>query len=190
MNNKAPRRRRYAATAACALIALISAYVVMDQMITAKIRHDLHVAYGDDYAVLAMRMGGAPVREPSLWKFLRLLFDYNCTDRYPPQGSGMFTGKKNYLLMLVGDNKVVRNCHWSFRQWGLVSDPGIQDCDIITNMVPALQPVYRFDPGNRSMRRGIWLTGESFNSDETEFYWRPLANQPPGSLPETPLDQG
>jgi hypothetical protein len=154
---------------------LLVIYFSVEQAVLIKMRSDLKYVYGDDYAILRLHMGGETFAEPSLWRMLELVYDYNFTDGYEPQGSGHFTGKKYYLTLLVSDNKSIRSCNWSFRMFKLDFDTYEAAWDIIDNLPERTADLYRFTESSRVRRCGLWCCGENFNHCDTHFYYRAMS---------------
>ena len=158
-------------------------YLSAEQILLAKIRSDLHRHSGDDYAIIALHIGGENNRAPSLFKMLYWVYEYNFTEDYKPMGTGHFTGKHYYLTALFTDNQNIRDCHWSFRRFGLQFDDDLAPWDVIDHLPPDKASLYRFDAGTRKKRKGLWLVGENFNHQAIRFYYR-------GTLPDFPEQSG
>ena len=105
-----------------AFFAVVS-YLGAERAMLGKMRSDIEASVGQDYAILALHMGGNDFERPSLWEMLKLVFLYetNLTGEYSPQGSGGYTGKKHYLALLISDNNEITFCEWSFRIGGWYS---------------------------------------------------------------------
>jgi len=157
-------------------ILLIATYIGVEQAILARIRYDLKRMHDDDYAIIRLHMGGEPMAMPSLLRMLKLFLAYEYSGDYEPQGSGGFTGKKNYLLMMVSNNKVVYNYKWSFRLFRLDRDDPAP-WDIIANLPEGTRTLYAFSTSERFRRRGLWFCGEHFNNPSTTFYYRTIEKQ-------------
>ena len=167
------------------LVVLGVAYFGIEKAIVAKMRSNLDSIYGDNYAILALHMGGKNFSKPSLWQMLTLIHEYNFTDGYEPQGSGHFTGKQYYLTILISNNEVISDCNWSFRMFKLdfgYFDPyaNVADVkipwDIIDNLPDSTASFYRFKESGRVKRNGMWFVDEYFNSESISFYHRAVAN--------------
>jgi hypothetical protein len=151
---------------------LAAAYIALEAAVTTSIRKDLERVFGNDYAVLLMHIGGEPVESIRLYKLLYVLYDYNFTDRYPGEGSGNFTGKKHYIIMLVSDNRMLRIPTWSFRKFSMDwrSRPGSDD--MIENLFERDVPLYTYTDDTRVKRQGIWYKDEGMNHPALGVYGR------------------
>lgn len=157
-------------------LAVLVCYFCVEQAMLFKMRKALRSAYGDNYAILSLHMGGEPFEKPVLWRMLRLAYEYRVSDEYLPQGSGGFTGKKFYLTMLLTDNEVVSDAHWSFRGFELEIDRGgVVPWDYIKYLWEETADLYRFTAENRVQRQGLWYKTEGLNHSEVHFYYRPIS---------------
>ena len=140
-----------------------------------KMRSDIEASVGQDYAILALHMGGNDSERPSLWEMLKIVFLYetNLTGEYSPQGSGGYTGKKHYLALLISDNNEITFCEWSFRNWGLVFDQEeTMPWDVIEHLPEADQPLYRYNDAELEKRSGLRCINTHFNDERIRFYYR------------------
>jgi hypothetical protein len=135
--------------------------------VSSEMKSYLSNLYGDTYAVLRMNIGGEPVQTVSAWRMTQLLFEYRYSETYRPQGSGGFTGKKNYLVVLVGDNQSVSAHNWSFRSLGF--DRHTTDTPIDT-IRSSDQERYSYEEDNRKRINGVWRIGMEFNNPKVRFY--------------------
>jgi hypothetical protein len=157
-------------------LAVLVCYFCIEQAMLFKISKELKRTYGDNYAVLSLHMGGKSFAKPALWRMLRLVYEYRVSDKYLPQGSGRFTGKKYYLTMLLTDNEVIKVAHWSFRgfQLKIAEDRGAP-WDYIKYLPAETVDLYRFNEENRTKRQGLWYKTEAFNHPELSFYYRSMS---------------
>ncbi len=162
-------------------IILVFIYFGVEMAITAQIRSELKNQYKDDYVILRLHMGGEDFNTPELWKMLWLIYEYNYTDGYEPQGSGGYTGKKYYLTILVSDNKIIRDFYWSFRNFNLDtdSDKDIPETpwDVIENLPKGTAAMYSFNESDRVRRRGLWFSSKNFQNKAIRFYYRTMAKE-------------
>ena len=159
--------RRFLITAGVLLALLIIGYLTAEQIVIGRIRADLKRAHGDDYAILRMNMGGRPAESPSLARMLMLAHEYRYSDLYLPQGSGGFTGKKNYLVILVSDNTSVQSYDWSVRLFRLDEETSPTRIDDIREQN---REIYSYEAPTRKRRNGLWFKGEAFNNPKASFY--------------------
>jgi hypothetical protein len=161
------------------LVAVLAAvfYLGAERAMISKIRGDIEASLGNDYAIIALHMGGEDFEHPSLWRMLRQAFIYeaNFDGEYTPQGSGGFTGKKHHLALLISDHKKISFGEWSFRNWSLViNEYGISEYDIIENLSDADQKLYRHDEGGLRIRVGLIYRNSMFNHEKIRWYYRPV----------------
>ena len=161
----------------CAIAAFFAvvSYLGAERAMLGKIRSDIQASVGQDYAILALHMGGNDFKRPSLWEMLKLVFLYetNLTGEYSPQGSGGYTGKKHYLALLISDNNEITFCEWSFRNWGLVFDQEeTRPWDVIDLLSEADQPLYRYNDAELEKRGGLKCINTHFNDEQIRFYYR------------------
>ena len=152
-------------------------YLGAERAMISKIRGDIEASLGNDYAIIALHMGGEDFEHPSLWRMLRQAFIYeaNFDGEYTPQGSGGFTGKKHHLALLISDHEKISFGEWSFRDWSLViNEYGISEYDIIENLSEADQKLYRHDEGGLRIRAGLNYRNSMFNHEEIRWYYRPV----------------
>jgi len=154
------------------LIILVASYVLAAWIMNRKIRNDIREEHGDDYAIIALHMGGRPYAKPSLWRMLNVVYDYSHEEKYPPQGTGRYTGKQYYLTMLVSDNDCVRDCYWSFREFGMVFHDTIVPWDIIENLPEETAHLYSYTKESRVRHNGLWYSEEHLNHPNINFYYR------------------
>jgi len=167
-------RYRYLLLAAV-LVAVF--FLGIERAMLREIRGDIEASLGNDYAIIALHMGGEDFEHPSLWRMLRqaFLYEANFNGDYTPQGSGGFTGKKHHLALLISDHKKISFCEWSFRNWSLViNEYGTSEYDIIENLSAADQKLYRHDEGGLRIRGGINYRNSMFNHEEVRWYGRPV----------------
>jgi hypothetical protein len=153
------------------LSGMFLAYAMAEHLFVWQIRNVLARRHVEGYAILNLHIGGQPVATPSLWRVLALLCKYECADEFQPRGSGGFTGKRNYLALLVSDNRTISAYNWSFRKFTLDEWPSA-DCDTIDNLTEAAARLYLVRMDSRIRRRGLWFCGEQFNVDNRAFYYR------------------
>ena len=152
-------------------------YLGAEQAMISKIKADIEASLGNDYAIIALHMGGEDFEHPSLWRMLRqaLIYEVNLNGEYTPQGSGGFTGKKHHLALLISDHNKISFGEWSFRNWSLViNEYGISEYDIIENLSEADQKLYRHDEGGLRIRGGLNYRNSMFNHEEIRWYYRPV----------------
>ena len=145
----------------------LMAYMSVEQLMLSRVRTQLKQRHGNDYAILALHMGGEPAEVPRLWHMLSLARQYRFSNEYKPQGSGGFTGKRNYLVILVTDKTSVRAYNWSFRQFSLDNHTSVTP---IEQIVEGKRELYEFNPDDRLKRRGCWFAGTRFNNPDIRFY--------------------
>ena len=151
---------------------LLVAYIAVEQVMMFNIRKSLEQQYGENYAILRLHMGGRSAEKPSLFRMLMLVYEYNFTGRYQPEGSGGFTGKKCYLTLLVSNNKIIQSCGWSFRMFKLDFDAATNPWDIIDNLSEDDAVLYGFTERSREKRSGLWFSKDNLNSQKVFFYYR------------------
>jgi hypothetical protein len=149
------------------VIVLALGLLCLQWRVSSEMKCYLSDLYGDTYAVLRMNIGGEPVQTVSAWRMTQLLFEYRYSETYRPQGSGGFTGKKNYLVVLVGDNVKVSAHNWSFRSLGF--DRHTTDAPIDTIRWTD-QEAYRYANDKRKRVNGVWRTGVEVNNPKARFY--------------------
>jgi len=163
---------------ACLVAVVLAVYVVAEQAMLRRIRSELNNIHPNGYAILGLRTGGEVAEIPNLWRMLSLAYTYRYSGRYLPEGSGGFTGKKNYLLMMVSDNQAIYLHTWSFRMFGLDPDysrPGRND--IIANLPDDSRWLYQFNAAKRFRRKGLWFCGSHVNHPDLKYYWRPMSEE-------------
>ena len=169
--------------------ALLLVPVIGEKIIVTKMATDLSKKYGNDYGILRLHMGGEPVVEPCGFTFVKLLYEYNFTDDYKPQGSGGFTGKSCYLLMLITDNTKITDCYWSFREFRLVFSVSDLPCDYIKNLTESTAQLYSYGETTRTKRLGMMFCDKKLNDPRLTVYYRPVKqgyskNAPDGNCPD------
>ena len=147
-----------------------ASYFIAEQSMFARIRRHLDRIYGNEYAILRINIGGIPVDAPSLLAMLRLAYVYRFSDDYRPQGTGGFTGKKNYLVIMISDNDSVCSYNWSFLRFQL--EEHVPPARII-DMPEGDTNHYIYNPEGRVRRRGLLLSGNNFNNPKACFYGYP-----------------
>lgn len=169
-------RIRYRYLLLAALLAAVF-YLGAERAMIGKIRGDIEASLGNDYAIIALHMGGEDFEYPSLWRMLRqaLIYEANFDGEYTPQGSGGFTGKKHHLALLISDHEKISFSEWSFRNWSLViNEYGTSEHDIIENLSEADQKLYRHDVGGLRIRGGLNYRNAMFNHEKIRWFYRPV----------------
>ena len=157
-----------------AFTALLVSYITTEQLMLSQIRSDLKSVYGDDYTILALHMDGDSYKSPSLLKMLGTVYKYKFSNDYEPEGTGGITGKSNYLILLVSDNKTLRTFNWSFKLWKLdYENYTACEWDIIDNLPLPTRKIYQFNSAHRIKRNGVWFV-EDINNEDIRFYYREI----------------
>ena len=168
------KHRLFVRFAVLSLSFLLVAYIAVEQVMMFNIRKGLEQQYGDNYAILSLHMGGRAAEKPSLFRMLMLVYEYNFTDQFRPEGSGGFTGKKYYLTLLVSNNRIVQSCNWSFRMFKLDFDTATNAWDTIDNLSEKDAVLYGFTERSREKRLGLWFSSDKLNNEKFSYYYREL----------------